>query len=568
LTDHDDEVEESSGRKPPASRERNRKTKGSRRPKRRVGELFDEEGQAPVPRDEDVYVPPDVPEGELPEEFELPPPPEGEAEPEEVEGELGLPQKRVKRAPKERKPRERPVRGERARSDEAGPPAVPLLVGLGVAVLATFVLTLIFTHFKDFHWSFWFILVVFIAAALFELDVKGGGEIGLGTSIIIGALFVAAPLSFTATTGKTLPFLLTPVQVIWIFFLGTIVVIIVRALDREATLEQVVAKGIEFVGVGIATLIFWLIYKIIPKKPLFHGAYWPGLIAALVVAAVIYFFFVVVESTFILSKEGNFPAAVYFQSFMRRSWYPFAVLAFIGGLFGFVYRGIGMWSSLFVLPLLLVVMYAYNRVAATDQYLIETIRTLASIPEETGMIRRGHAERVANLSAAVARELGLSPEDVQQVEYAAYLHDIGAITKQGEPGLEQQQLTEVEGVIAGGVDIIGNVDYLDVAAEILHGREGLRDRVVDVGKRRAVSMGAGILRAVDDFEGLLQGRDGREPLSENDALTEMNLERGVRYDSKVLRAIARVASRMPMEESSPIAEGSPEGPPIWREPEG
>jgi len=473
------------------------------------------------------------------------------------------------RAPKERAPRERPSRGDRGRRDEKAPLAVPVLVGLGVAVLATFVLTLVFTGFKDFHWSFWFILIVFIAAALFELDVKGGGEIGLGTAIIIGAWFVAAPLSLTMATGaKTLPFLLTPVQVIWIFFLGSIVVLVVRALDRAATVEQMVAKGIEFVGVGVATLIFWLIYKLIPKKPVFHGAYWPGLIAALVVAAVIYFFFVVFESTFILSKEGSFPVSVYFSSFMRRSWYAFAVLAFIGALFGFIYRGVGMWSSLFVLPLLLVVMYAYNRVAATDQYLIETIRTLASIPEETGMIRRGHAERVANLCAAVARELGLSPEDVQQVEYAAYLHDIGAINKQQEPGAEQQQLTESEGVIAGGVDIIGNVDYLDVAAEILHGREGLRDRVVDVGKRRAVSMGAGILRAVDDFEGLLQGRDGREPLSENDALTEMNLERGVRYDSKVLRAIARIASRMPMEESSPIVEGSPEGSPLWREPEG
>jgi len=59
-------------------------------------------------------------------------------------------------------------------------------------------------------------------------------------------------------------------------------------------------------------------------------------------------------------------------------------------------------------------MYAYNRVAATDQYLLETIRVLSAIPEETGMLAVGHADRVAELSFGVARELGLSPEDASR----------------------------------------------------------------------------------------------------------------------------------------------------------
>jgi hypothetical protein len=132
---------------------------------------------------------------------------------------------------------------------------------------------------------------------------------------------------------------------------------------------------------------------------------------------------------------------------------------------------------------------------------------------------------------------------------------------------EQRQLSETEGVITGGVDIVGKIDYLDVAAEILGGREGLRDRVANVDKRRAVSMGAGILRAVDDLESLVQGSETREPLSEGEALTEMNLERGVKYDSKVLRAIARVLARLPREITTGV-EGSPESSPFWGDQEG
>ena len=86
-------------------------------------------------------------------------------------------------------------------------------------------------------------------------------------------------------------------------------------------------------------------------------------------------------------------------------------------------------------------------------------------------------------------------------------------------------------------------------------------------KRRAVSLGSGILRAVDDFEGLVSGSESREPLSEGDALTEMNLERGVKYDSKVLRAISRVLPRLPRELTA-SAEGSIESSPFWGDQEG
>jgi HD-GYP domain-containing protein (c-di-GMP phosphodiesterase class II) len=271
------------------------------------------------------------------------------------------------------------------------------------------------------------------------------------------------------------------------------------------------------------------------------------------------------RSAYLLAQDGQFSAGAYLQSVVRKSWFLFFTLGFVGVFMGLVFVGIGMWSVLVILPLLLVFIYAYSRVAATDLYLLETIRVLSTIPEETGMIEKGHADRVTALSVDVARELGLSPEDTKQVEYAALLHDIGAITRKGAPGAQEPQLMEAEGVIAGGVDILGQVDYLEVAAEILRGREGLRDRVVDVDKRRAVSLGAGILRAVDDFESLIRGSETREPLSEHDALTEMNLERGVRYDSKVLRAIARVYPRIPQEGFEPRVGAGPEESDFWSE---
>ena len=469
----------------------------------------------------------------------------------EDEDRLGIPERRVRR----------PSRGGRGRERGQGLPlALPLAI-LGAVV--TLVLTIVFTRVSKIDYSdFVFWLVIFTLAAHLSLKLRGGGKISLGLAPLLGAL-IALPVSLPSIPYSKIT-AARCTDVVWVFLFGTIITIITGMMGK-VTKEDMAAKLMDFTGVGFTALLFFLLMKLIPQKPELNGHYTPAVLISVGICAGALYLFYLGRSAYLLAQDGQFSPGAYLQSILRKSWFPFVTLGFAGVFMGLVFVGIGMWPVLFVLPALLVFMYAYNRVAATDQYLLETIRVLSAIPEETGMIERGHADRVTEISVGVARELGLSPEDTKQVEYASLLHDIGAITRKGAPGEQQQQLTEAEGVIAGGVDILGQVDYLEVAAEILRGREGLRDRVVDVDKRRAVSLGAGILRAVDDFESLVQGSEGREPLSEHDALTEMNLERGVRYDSKVLRAIARVFPRAPKEGMTPGAGGSPEESEFWSE---
>lgn len=466
--------------------------------------------------------------------------------------ELSLPGRRVRRSP-----------GGGGGTRQGAVRGIPLALPLALlTAVVTLVVTILFTRLgKIDYTNFVFWLVVFTLAAHLKLELKGGGTINLGLAPLLGAL-IALPVSLPNIPYSNIS-AAGCVQVVWIFLFGTIITLITRMFG-ELSREDMVGMLMEFTGVGVTAWVFYGLMNLFPQKPELLGHYTPSLLVSVAISAGVIYLFYLGKSSYVQAEQGYFSPGLYLRSILRKSWFPFLTLGFTGVLMGLIFVGIGMWWSLFTLPLLLVFAYAYHRVAATDLYLIETIRVLSAIPEETGLLDMGHAERVARLSEGIARELGLSPEDVKQVEYAAYLHDIGAITrKSGEK--EQQQLLEVEGVIAGGVDILGQVDYLGVAAEILRGREGLRDRVVDVGKRRAVSVGAGILRAVDDFESLMRGGEGREPLSENAALTEMNLERGVRYDSKVLRAIARVYPRLPKEVLTPVVGGSTEDSEFWSE---
>ncbi|MBN2169006.1 MAG: hypothetical protein JW738_07160 [Actinobacteria bacterium] len=417
---------------------------------------------------------------------------------------------------------------------------------LGALAVTTLVVAVLKTPFTAIDYSnFGFFLVLFILAAHFDILVGGGGKVNVGVAIIIAA-FLSVPR----------------VEVIWIFLIGTLVTLVTMHMGRW-TKEILLGMLCDFVAVGTAAGIYALIMSILPDKPMFFGRYTPWeLVLVLVIGALLFLMFLAREA-YVFSHEGKLPFAIYIRSALRQSWIAYSMLVLTGLLMGMIFRGIGMWSVLIATPLLLLFVYTFNRVARTDEYLLETVRVLSRIPEEIGVVPKGYIEDVASITGEVARELGLAPEDVQQVEYAAYLHGIGAVAvnpKEISHGTSEAK----EAVLAGSVDILGKMEYLDVAAEILRGREGVSERVADTQKRRTISAGGGILSAVDDFVKLMRGSEDREPLSYNEAITEMNLERGSRYDSKVLRAIARIAA-LPKEESFLAdVEGRTESPSLRR----
>ncbi|MFJ3581095.1 metal-dependent phosphohydrolase [Streptomyces sp. NPDC090127] len=88
----------------------------------------------------------------------------------------------------------------------------------------------------------------------------------------------------------------------------------------------------------------------------------------------------------------------------------------------------GLWAlPVFCVPLLLT-QVSFRRYAAVRTTNRQTIASLARATEIAGCTPPGHAHRVAALSAAVGRELGLSGPDLTVLEYAAFMHDIGQLS--------------------------------------------------------------------------------------------------------------------------------------------
>ncbi|MEU0373684.1 hypothetical protein ABZ070_26165, partial [Streptomyces sp. NPDC006283] len=88
----------------------------------------------------------------------------------------------------------------------------------------------------------------------------------------------------------------------------------------------------------------------------------------------------------------------------------------------------GLWAlPVFCVPLLLTQL-SFRRYTAVRTTYGQTIASLARATEVAGYTRPGHAHRVAALSTAVGRDMGLSGPELTVLEYAALMHDIGQLS--------------------------------------------------------------------------------------------------------------------------------------------
>jgi hypothetical protein len=162
---------------------------------------------------------------------------------------------------------------------------------------------------------------------------------------------------------------------------------------------------------------------------------------------------------------------------------------------------VGLWAlPLFSLPLLLTQL-ALRRYAAVRATYRQTIASLARATEIAGYTPAGHARRVAALSQAVGRDLGLSEAELTVLEYAALMHDIGQLSlvdpvpagaTSGLPAAEQRRIALLGGAVVrqtgAGAQVAAVVERQadpcseqPVAARIVRAVNAYEEKVRDAG---------------------------------------------------------------------------------------
>ncbi|MET9882529.1 HD domain-containing protein [Streptomyces sp. NPDC006430] len=195
----------------------------------------------------------------------------------------------------------------------------------------------------------------------------------------------------------------------------------------------------------------------------------------------------------------------------------------------------GLWALPVICVPLLLTQMSFHRIAAIRTTYRQTITSLARATEIAGHTPPGHARRVAALSCAVGRELGLSQRELTVLEYAALMHDIGQLSlvdpvragaTAGLPAAEARRIAELGGEVARQTGVPA-----EVAVVV--------ERQADPYREQPVA--ARIVRAVNAYDDLLGGT--RHPGGSLEALEQLRLGTGHDYQPEVVECLARVLAR-------------------------
>jgi hypothetical protein len=151
----------------------------------------------------------------------------------------------------------------------------------------------------------------------------------------------------------------------------------------------------------------------------------------------------------------------------------FLGLAMTGALFGELWPDLEWWALPIALLPYSFAHLAFTRFQKTKATYKQTIRALARIPEVSGLGIDGHADRTTELASAIAMEIGLGPVQVEDVEYAGLMHDIGRVSL-NEPQILRMGYSD-DDIARWSSEIIAESPYLSrVADHVRHQYEPYR----------------------------------------------------------------------------------------------
>lgn len=235
-------------------------------------------------------------------------------------------------------------------------------------------------------------------------------------------------------------------------YLGSLALTVAMGTPPDLALASHVRRSVAVMAYAIT--VFLLGVNISPQLILIPVA----------VAAIVWYSVDLV--LWVLGRDARHLSPHYFGRVVWRDWQAAALLAGSAAMVGLIVSEVpGGWliALLVVGAPFFTAYFAFHRYKEVRRTYGQTIRALARIPEVAGLSPLGHSDRVAALAVEIANDIGLPPDEVEEVEFAAMLHDIGRITL-NEPSIIKMGYTEAD-LARWGSEVIAEAEYLSDVAD-------------------------------------------------------------------------------------------------------
>lgn len=177
---------------------------------------------------------------------------------------------------------------------------------------------------------------------------------------------------------------------------------------------------------------------------------------------------------------------------------------------------------------------------------VGTVKALAAAIDGKDKYTRGHSERVARISVAIGKQLGLSAEELETLRISALLHDVGKIAIDDSILKKPAALTNEEYEVMKthpqkGYKIMSQIPAMKeflpgmyMHHEMVNGQgypQGLTDK--------QIPLQAKIVSVADTFDAMTIDRPYQKGMLLPEALERIRSFVGIRYDASVVNALIR-----------------------------
>ena len=178
---------------------------------------------------------------------------------------------------------------------------------------------------------------------------------------------------------------------------------------------------------------------------------------------------------------------------------------------------------------------------------MSTIVTLSGIAEAKDFYTDKHMKDIAEYSVDIARKLGLSEADVENIRMAALLHDLGKITVPDDilkkPGrLSEEEMEVIRKHPAHGAKMIESIEPMKDAREIIrHHHEYYDGSGYPDGLRgQDIPLGARIIGVADAFDAMTSNRPYRKALPMDKVIKELKDFSGIQFDPDIVEILISI----------------------------
>ncbi len=181
---------------------------------------------------------------------------------------------------------------------------------------------------------------------------------------------------------------------------------------------------------------------------------------------------------------------------------------------------------------------------------LRTVQALVAAVEAKDPYTRWHSTNVAKYAVAIARDMGFSPSQLEEIHIASILHDVGKIGISERIISKPDRLSREEFDImkdhpAHGIRILDPIGFVSpIISAIFQHHERYDGKGYPQGlSGEGITLPARIITVADTIDAMLSERPYRGTISSEEVIQELERESGGQFDPKVTESAKRLIEK-------------------------